>query len=171
MLLKLILLFSIVPLVELALLIQIGRQAGVIFTIVLVGITGVIGVSLARSQGFKTVGRIKNNLNQGHLPADDLLGGLLILGGALFLLTPGLLTDIAGFLLVIPYSRKFFVKIVKRKLGHHIKDNFHSQYFSFSTEDFSDDFDSQQNKNEPEEVVDVDFTEINTDRENLSNKE
>lgn len=159
MLLKLILLFTIIPLVELALLIEIGSRLGVIFTVILVGITGMIGVTLARSQGFKVINRIKKSLNQGQLPADDLLGGLLILAGGLFLLTPGLLTDLTGFALIIPLTRSFFARILKKKMSVYVDDNLNQERYTFFTGGFSKK-DNSQNKNTASEddVIDVSFS-------------
>lgn len=171
MLFKLIVLFAVIPLVELALLIKIGEWAGIVFTVVLVGITGVLGVSLARDQGFKVVNRIKRNINQGQLPADDLLGGLLILAGGLFLLTPGLLTDITGFALVIPFTRTFFVKIVKSKLSGYIKTNVHTSQFGFYTGTSSNRSDSRTEKNNKEDVIDVNFTESEVSEEQDKNSD
>ena len=115
MFIKLLLLFTIVPMVELSLLIKLGGYIGVMATILLVAFTGVVGVSLARNQGFIVVTKIKETLNRGQLPADDMIGALLILAGGIMLLTPGLLTDITGFSLIIPYTRKLYTKLIKSR--------------------------------------------------------
>ncbi|MFW5976345.1 MAG: FxsA family protein [Bacillota bacterium] len=120
---KLLLLFMLVPIIELALLIQIGGYIGVIYTVILVGITGIIGVSLARQQGFQVITRIKKALRKGEVPTDDLIGGLLILSGGIMLLTPGLITDITGFSLIIPGSRKIFIKLLKNRFKDYVKKN------------------------------------------------
>lgn len=119
MFVKLLLLFTIVPAVELALLIKIGQHMGVLATIFLVASTGIIGVSLARSQGYIVIKKIKTNLNRGQMPADDLIGGLLIIIGGTMLLTPGLLTDITGFSLILPGTRNFYAGIIKSKFKKH----------------------------------------------------
>ena len=116
MLSKLILLFVIVPLVELALLIEIGQQIGLTSTLGLVILTGIAGAYLARSQGFYIFTQIQAELQQGRLPAESLFDGLLILVGGLLLLTPGILTDILGFLLLIPASRFVIKNFLKKKL-------------------------------------------------------
>ena len=154
MLIKLILLFSLIPLIELAILIEIGSRLGVIFTVALVALTGVVGVTLARDQGFKIIGRVKSDLNQGQLPADDLMGGLLILCGGLFLLTPGLLTDLAGFSLIIPFTRILYISILKRKLkGYLLKHNIDTSSFYFNDNGFAED-----------NSVDVEFEEVESDK-------
>jgi UPF0716 protein FxsA len=114
MLFKLILLFTIIPLIELALLIELGKYIGVINTIAIVVLTGFTGAVLARSQGFGILNRIRNELSQGQLPGNSLIDGALILSGALLLLTPGLLTDLLGFALLTPFTRVFFRNYLKK---------------------------------------------------------
>lgn len=129
MFLRLLLLFTVVPLIELALLIKLGQHIGVLNTLLIVILTGFIGAALARSQGFGVLRRIQNELAQGKLPGDSLLDGVLILAGALLLLTPGLLTDILGFALLLPFSRIFFKNYLKKYFGHKInQDEIHVNY-------------------------------------------
>ncbi|NIP30143.1 MAG: FxsA family protein [Candidatus Dadabacteria bacterium] len=123
MLIRLILLFTIIPLVELALLIKIGGIIGLLPTIIIVILTGILGAALTRSQGIKTLNNIRNELNRGSIPKENLLNGVLILAGGIVLLTPGLLTDLFGFLLLIPPTREIFKKLLKEKLKEHIERN------------------------------------------------
>lgn len=120
---KLLIIFATVPLIELALLIKIGEFIGIIPTIIIVGSTGIIGITLARRQRYQVIKKIKNNIELGKLPADDLIGGVLILIGGTMLLTPGILTDITGFSLIFPISRSIFVKIAKKKIKQYIDNN------------------------------------------------
>lgn len=121
MFLRLLLAFSLIPLIELALLIKVGSYMGVLPTIILVAGTGVLGVSLARSQGFQLFNQVRQTLEKGQLPADHLIEGLLILIGSVMLLTPGLLTDITGFTLIIPATRKIVARFAKIKFRHWIE--------------------------------------------------
>ncbi|MFO8052601.1 MAG: FxsA family protein [Candidatus Omnitrophota bacterium] len=114
----LILLFTVVPIVELALLIKIGQFLGVFYTVGIVIITGVTGAYLAKLQGLITLRRIQEEVNNGRMPADRLFDGVLILCSGLLLLTPGLITDLLGFLGLIPLSRN----LLKRWLRQKIKD-------------------------------------------------
>lgn len=123
MFIKLLIIFATVPLFELALLIKIGEFIGIIPTIIIVASTGIIGVTLARNQGYQVVKKIKNNIELGKLPADDLIGGVLILIGGTMLLTPGIITDITGFSLIFPVTRDIFVKIAKKKIKKYIENN------------------------------------------------
>lgn len=116
MFIKLLLLFTVGPLVELYILIELGRLVGAVPTILLVVSTGFFGVLLARAQGFQTLRRISEQLSHGELPGDELLNGLLILVGAAFLLTPGLISDTAGFLLLFGSSRNVVKRVLSRKL-------------------------------------------------------
>lgn len=120
MLLKLILLFTIVPFIELSLLIEIGTHIGTLNTIMLVVVTGILGAFMARIAGLSVLLKIRENLHAGIFPGDELFDGLLILIGGAFLLTPGLLTDALGFLLLIPLGRaavkKWLKEVVKKKM-------------------------------------------------------
>lgn len=121
MLYKLILLFVVTPLVELAILVYLGTIVGVLYTILIVVATGLIGAFLARSQGIATFNQIRSRIEQGVLPGDELLQGMLILVGGLLLLTPGLITDLTGFLMIIPQTRNIVVKWVRDLLQRKIQ--------------------------------------------------
>jgi UPF0716 protein FxsA len=105
MLIKLILLFTVVPFIELTLLIEIGSHIGTLNTIIIVIVTGIIGAFMARIAGLTVFLKIQENLRQGIFPRDELFDGVLILISGAFLLTPGLLTDALGFFLLIPFGR------------------------------------------------------------------
>lgn len=113
---KLLLLFTLGPLVELYLLIELGRRVGTPPTVILVLATGFFGVFLARAQGFLVLRRIVENLRNGEMPGDELLNGVMVLIGGAFLLTPGLISDTVGFLLLVPATRNRVKKIVLRRL-------------------------------------------------------
>ena len=112
----LILLFTIVPVVELALLIKIGQHIGVSYTLAIVILTGVVGAYLARSQGFRTLRRIQEDINQGLMPAEKIFDGVMILCGGILLLTPGFVTDLIGFMALVPFTRHLIKLWLKRKI-------------------------------------------------------
>ena len=93
---RLLLLFIVVPVVELVLLIEIGQRIGTLTTIGLIMMTGIVGASLARQQGISTLGRLRKDLDEGRLPAEAIIDGVLILVAAAVLITPGVLTDAFG---------------------------------------------------------------------------
>lgn len=116
MLLRLLLLFTTIPLAELALLLWIGGRIGLLPTVVLILLTGALGAALARHQGLATWGRFQEALAAGRLPGRELLEGLLILVAGALLLTPGVLTDAAGFLLLVPPARRWIVRRSEARL-------------------------------------------------------
>ena len=112
MFVRLLLLFTIVPLVELYLLIKLGSVVGVALTVALVVFTGALGAWLARVQGLSVLKRLSTDFGEGRLPTDAVIDGLLILVAGAVLLTPGLLTDALGFLLLVPRSRAVVRRVV-----------------------------------------------------------
>lgn len=115
---KLLLFFVGVPLLELALLIELGRQLGFWTTLAIVILTGVAGATLAHWQGLRALARIQQELQAGRLPAGELLDGLLILIAGVMLLTPGFLTDICALLLLLPWMRTAVKQWLKAKFLH-----------------------------------------------------
>lgn len=113
MFLTLLALFVIVPFVELYILIELGKSIGALPTLGIVVITGIAGAALAKHQGLGVWQRIQTELSYGHMPGDVLFDGVLILIGSVLLLTPGILTDITGFILLIPPGRFMVKKYVK----------------------------------------------------------
>ena len=117
---RLFLLFVLTPLAELALLIYLGTLIGPWYTILIVVATGAIGAYLARSQGLATLARIRSSIQQGVMPSRELLEGVLILAGGLLLLTPGIITDAAGFLVLIPPTRRviaqYLLALIRRRI-------------------------------------------------------
>ena len=118
----LFLLFVLVPLVELALLIQVGQWVGVLPTILLVFVTGIAGAALARREGLRTIRRLQEQLASAQLPGDALLDGAAILIGGAFLLTPGVLTDVVGLSLLLPPTRALLKRWARRELKRRIED-------------------------------------------------
>ena len=116
MFIKLLIVFTIVPIIELYVLLEAGRQIGVGATIGLIFLTGIAGAYLARSQGFNLINRIQTDLNQGRIPAEEMMDGVMILSGGLLLLTPGFCTDLFGFCLLTPVTRQFFKVWLKKWL-------------------------------------------------------
>lgn len=114
--LKFILVATLVPLAELWILIEIGKVIGTVPTIILVLGTALLGALLVRSQGFYILREIRRELAQGLLPGEKLFDGLCVLIGGLLLVVPGLITDLGGFLLLIPYTRDLFKTLLRRYL-------------------------------------------------------
>jgi UPF0716 protein FxsA len=102
---RVILFFVLIPLIELVLLHQLLNRAGLLVTLGMVFATGIVGVSLARQQGFRVWRSIHEQLSQGKTPSGEILSGVMILLAGAFLITPGVVTDTCGFLLLVPRIR------------------------------------------------------------------
>ena len=118
----LIILFIFVPIVELALLIEVGQYIGTFYTVMLVIVTGLVGAILAKLEGLRVWHGLQNDLRQFKMPTSRMIDGVLILVGGAFLLTPGLITDVLGFLLIIPFTRFPVREYLKRRFLKKIKD-------------------------------------------------
>ena len=116
MLSRLLLLFIIVPAIELLLLIQMGQWLGTLPTVGLIVITGIVGAYLARQQGLQVLTRVQQEAQSGQMPAEALLDGAMILVAGAVLMTPGVLTDALGFLLLLPPSRKLLRQLAWRQI-------------------------------------------------------
>ncbi|MEX0980291.1 MAG: FxsA family protein, partial [Gemmatimonadota bacterium] len=115
------LLFIVVPLVELALLIRLGQWMGFWPTMGLVLLTGAVGAWLARAEGFRTVWQLRSDLEQGRIPHQAMQDGVAILVGGVLLLTPGFLTDAAGFSLLFPPTRRWVQRRFRRRIEDGIR--------------------------------------------------
>lgn len=105
MLLRLFLIFTLVPIIEIWLLIQVGSEIGPLPTLVILLAISMAGAWLARSQGFRIIVAIREELAMGRMPAAHFLDGALILAGGILLLTPGFFTDLIGLFFLIPVTR------------------------------------------------------------------
>lgn len=123
MLLKLFLAFTLIPFLELYVLIKIGHFLGAFNTILVVIVTGLLGAYLARLQGLRTMMRVRESLDRGELPAEEMLDALLIFVAGIVLLTPGFITDIAGVVILVPNTRELFKRWLRRKFDHWISEH------------------------------------------------
>jgi UPF0716 protein FxsA len=112
---KLFLAFTLVPFIEIYLLIKIGGQVGAFNTILIVILTGLLGASLARLEGIKTMTKVRDSLNRGDLPAEEMLDAMLIFVAGVVLLTPGFITDLTGLALLVPKLRFWFKRWLRKK--------------------------------------------------------
>jgi len=113
---SLLLLFILIPILEIYLLISVGSLIGVLSTILLVIFTAVLGTYLLRAQGLATLQKVQDTLQQGQLPAFVLLEGVFILLGGILLLTPGFFTDAVGFSCLIPVVRKQLIYWLSQRI-------------------------------------------------------
>lgn len=118
---KFFILFTVIPIAELYLLIKIGEMIGALNTVLIILLTAIIGAYLAKTQGFVVLRKINQSLNEGRLPARELMDGLLVLLGGFTLLTPGFLTDIIGLSMLFPLSRILYIKLAVRIIQNKIE--------------------------------------------------
>jgi UPF0716 protein FxsA len=118
MLLPLVLLFIVVPIAELAVVIQVGQEIGVLWTVALLVADSILGSVLMRSQGRTAWRRFNEAIAAGKVPAREVLDGALVIFGGLLLLTPGFITDFLGLLLLIPPTRAVVRGALARRLTH-----------------------------------------------------
>lgn len=116
----LVLFFILIPIIELAILIKVGQFIGVLNTVLIVIFTGAAGAFIARAQGLVTLMRIQNDINEGVMPTENLIDGLMILCGGILLLTPGLISDAIGLMVLMPFTRSLIKKWLKRKIENMI---------------------------------------------------
>ena len=121
--------FTLIPVIELALLVKVGSRIGVTLTIAVVLLTGASGAWLARTQGLRVLVRLQEALRAAQFPGDEIFDGVLILGGGLLLLTPGFLTDLLGLSVLIPGSRH----LIKAALKGTVRRRMHSDDLRVNT--------------------------------------
>ncbi|MCF7889595.1 FxsA family protein [Candidatus Bipolaricaulota bacterium] len=104
--LRLIFLFTALPLIEIYLLIKVGNAIGYLLTALVVVGTGVVGALLARREGLSVLRRMRKKFREGRMPAEELIDGVILLLSGAFLLTPGIVTDVIGLVGLIPFFRR-----------------------------------------------------------------
>ena len=107
----LFLIFICLPALEIYLMIKIGGQVGALNTVALIFLTAIIGLYFAKRQGMQTLRSGVVNLYQNKLPIYEIISGASIALAAIFLIIPGFFTDFIGFLLLIPLTRRIFLKM------------------------------------------------------------
>jgi UPF0716 protein FxsA len=117
-LLPLVIIFVVVPIAELALLIQVGQAIGVWWTILLLVADSILGSVLMRSQGRAAWRRFSEATAVGRVPAKEVLDGVLVIFGGALLLTPGFISDLLGLLLLLPPTRAVVRGVLVRRLAH-----------------------------------------------------
>ena len=137
----LLLTIILVPVVEIYLLIKIGSQIGAMSTILLIFATAVIGIYYAKYEGLNTLKSGFTQLSKNETPAYEVISGAVIAFAALLLIIPGFATDIIGFLLIFPLSRKLIFKKLFKKFKY--KKNKKKKYIDGEYEDIEDDNDNK----------------------------
>ncbi len=108
----LLLIIISIPIIEIYLFIKIGNYIGAFNTISLIFVTAIIGVWYARYEGFNTLRSAMLQLTKNEMPIYEIISGAALAFAALLLIIPGFLTDVVGFLLIIPFTRKLFINSI-----------------------------------------------------------
>jgi len=117
----LLLIFIGIPLLEMMILIKLGEVFGFWTTLSIVVITGLLGAFLARLEGLRAWLSVQKALNGGQMPGEHMLDAFLILIAGALLITPGLLTDVFGFFLLIPWTRYLFKRWLRKRFDDMIR--------------------------------------------------
>ena len=125
----------LIPVIEIYLLIKIGSQIGAITTILLIFTTAVVGVYYAKYEGLNTIKAGFNQLRQNQTPTYEMLSGAAIAFAAVLLIIPGFATDLIGFFLIFPFTRRLILSKFNKKFKRKNKNNFIDGEF----EDIEDD--------------------------------
>ena len=128
---SLLLAIILIPTIEIYLFIKIGSYLGAIYTILLIFLTAFIGIYYARAEGLNTLNKGLVKLVKNEIPAYEMLSGALIAVGAIFLIIPGFATDLFGFLIIFPPTRKIIFKnfpIKKKENNFKEKDYIEGEY-------------------------------------------
>lgn len=120
---KFLLIFTLVPLIEIFVLIELGGIIGSWPTIILIASTGFMGVFLAKYQGIAVLYKMQMKLQAGELPAEQMFDGACMLVGGALLLTPGLITDVLGFSLLLPFTRIFYKVAAQKYFSRRMNDD------------------------------------------------
>lgn len=134
---RLALLFIGLPLLELYILIKIGSYLGPFLTIALIIFSGLLGLLLARFEGLRTLHQIRQSLSQGIVPAEEMVDSVLIFVGGVLFVVPGVITDIAALVLLIPFTRTIFKRWLRRRFDRMVaKGNVRLQYHRSTPDDY-----------------------------------
>ena len=131
--------FLLVPIIEIYLLIKIGSQIGAITTILLIFSTAVIGIYYAKYEGLNTLKSGFAQLSKNETPAYEVISGAVIAFAALLLIIPGFATDLVGFLLIFPFSRKLIFNKISKKFSKKKKEK--NNFIDGEFEDIEDEND------------------------------
>ena len=136
---SILLLIILIPVIEIYLLIKIGSEIGAITTIMLIFTTAIVGIYYAKYEGLNTLKSGFAQLSKNETPAYEVISGAAIAFAALLLILPGFATDIVGFLIIFPITRKFLFNIFAKKLSRNKKRN--KNFIEGEFEDIEDDND------------------------------
>ena len=131
----------LIPVIEIYLLIKIGSEIGAISTIILIFVTAFVGIYYAKYEGLNTLKSGFKQLSKNETPTYEIISGAAIAFAALLLIIPGFATDVLGFLIIFPLSRKFILNMFTKKFDY--KKNEKKNFIDGEFEDIEDDNDKK----------------------------
>lgn len=164
MFLVLLILFITVPVIEIALFIQVGGVLGVWSTVGIVLLTALVGASLVRREGLKTLLSVQERLQNGQLPAQQIIEAVLLIVSGVLLLTPGFLTDFLGMIILLPWPRAW----VASKLIAHLNLSSFQQGAGFHFQQSSENAGFNPTKQDAGKTFEGEFERKNDDQNRLN---
>ncbi|MBU3006232.1 FxsA family protein [Paraglaciecola arctica] len=159
---KLFLLFAILPIVEIAILLNVGEQIGGWYTVAIVILTAFSGAQLVRQQGLSTLMQAQQKMQSGTMPGQEMAEGLLLVIAGILLVTPGFITDGIGFLLSLPMTRPIIAKgLLKHLSVKVVTQSFNGNYTQHQT----------HSSNQSEDIIEGEFERKENPAENLPLKD
>jgi UPF0716 protein FxsA len=150
----LFLLFLIVPVIEISILLQLSDVIGGWSTILLVIFTAYLGAKMVKQQGLQAIAQIQQKAASGQIPGEELFNGVCILISGVLLLTPGILTDVLGFLLLTPVVRSKMATALKQKMHLFVAGSQQGQPFSFTSSQFTSEQDNKDSNANQGYIID-----------------
>jgi len=129
-----LIIFIAIPIIEIALFIQVGGAIGLYPTLAIVLLTAILGTTLLKSQGLSALGTLQNSLQLGQNPMKQIIHGAMILISGVFLLTPGFFTDAFGILLLVPRFRSFLINLGAERFANKMNINTFNTKYTNSTD-------------------------------------
>ncbi len=153
---KLFILFAVLPIIEIALLIEVGEQIGGWYTIAIVILTAFFGARLVRQEGLSTLTTAQQKMQSGQIPGQEMAEGLLLVIAGVLLVTPGFVTDALGFLLSLPITRPIIAKGLQAKMTVNTSFNGHTQFHQQYQQPFET---QQQSRQQDGEIIEGEFVD------------
>lgn len=154
---RLFLLFALLPIIEIALLVNVGEVIGGWNTVAIVIFTAALGAYLVRQQGLATLLQAQQRLQQGQVPGQQMAEGLLLVVAGVLLVTPGFITDGIGFLLCLPVTRPFIAKKLLTNLVVRSQQHGHAHFHYSQTQSRQHDY-SPSNTQTNNDIIEGEFT-------------
>ncbi|CAM4074210.1 FxsA family protein [Pseudoalteromonas byunsanensis] len=152
-------LFVVVPIIEIALLIQVSDVIGGFATIALVILTAILGAKLVKQQGLSAYSDVQGQMARGQMPASELFTGLCVIIAGVLLMTPGIMTDVLGFMLLTPAIRSILAKALMKKMTVKMHTTMQHSQNAYTEHEQAEPFEhkEQQSNNRPSNTIEGEY--------------